>query len=34
MAVFGECCEITKLSERDHDRSDKLIESTRQFDWT
>jgi hypothetical protein len=34
MAVFGERGEITKLSKRDHVPSDKLIESSRQFDWT
>ena len=34
MAVSGQRREITKLSERDHSRSDKLIESSRQFDWT
>ena len=34
MAVFGERREIAKLSKRDHARSDKLIESSRQFDWT
>ena len=34
MAVFGERREITKLSKRDHCRSDKLIGSSRQFDWT
>ena len=34
MAVPGQSGEITKLSKRDHLPSDKLIESSRQFDWT
>ncbi len=34
MAMLGQSREIAKLSQRDHIRSDKLIESSRQFDWT